>query len=180
MLFRSQISWREGLPHGDEGGGMVHNKGEVHGHGPWQERRHQSWKSHRPTRTVGRRCRSFGVGRGDVALVSSIRRSPYHQSGKSWTSFAWRCFVDCFIHGNGNDNACVIPLWRVWDSAEGAEPMCALSQGQSWLGEEKTLARPEASPSPWRDPLSRESLSRPRQAWEPLQAWRAWSLVKFF
>ena len=31
-----QISWREGLPHGDEGGGRVHDKGAVHGHGPWQ------------------------------------------------------------------------------------------------------------------------------------------------
>ena len=37
-----QISWREGLPHGDEGGGMVHNKGSILGLGPWQERRHQS------------------------------------------------------------------------------------------------------------------------------------------
>ena len=31
-----QISWREGLPHGDEGGGRVHDKGRVHGCGPWQ------------------------------------------------------------------------------------------------------------------------------------------------
>ena len=53
------------------------------------------------------------VPHGDVALISSIRRFPYHQSGKSWTSFAWRCFVDCFIHENGNDNAIVIALWRV-------------------------------------------------------------------
>ena len=37
-----QIYWREGLPHGDEGGGKVHDKGRVHGCGPWQERRHQS------------------------------------------------------------------------------------------------------------------------------------------
>ena len=37
-----QISWREGLPHSDEGGGRVHDKGGVHGRGPWQERRHQS------------------------------------------------------------------------------------------------------------------------------------------
>ena len=36
-----------------------------------------------------------------------------------------------------------------------------------------------ASTSPWRDPLSWEPLSRPRQARESLQAWRAWSLVKF-
>ena len=57
--------------------------------------------------------------------------------------------------------------------------MCALSQRQSALGEGKALVRPEASPSPWRDPFSRGSLSRPRQAREPLQAWSAWSLVKF-
>ena len=31
-----QTPWREGLPHGDEGGGRVHNKGGVHGRGPWQ------------------------------------------------------------------------------------------------------------------------------------------------
>ena len=56
-----QISWREGLPQGDEGGGRVHNKGgafldSVHG----RERRHQSWKSHRLARTVGQRRRSSG------------------------------------------------------------------------------------------------------------------------
>ena len=32
-----QISWREGLPRGDEGEGMVHDKGGVHRLGPWQE-----------------------------------------------------------------------------------------------------------------------------------------------
>ena len=137
-----QTFGREGLPHGDEGGGAVHNKGRVHhkgrahGRGPRQRSGvTKAEKGRRPTRTVGRRCRNFGVARSDVALVSSVRRSPYHQSGKSWTSFAWRCFVDCFIHGNGNDSACVIPLWRVWDSAEGAEPMCAMSRRQNALGE---------------------------------------------
>ena len=29
-----QISWREGIPHSDEGGGKVHDKGRVHGLGP--------------------------------------------------------------------------------------------------------------------------------------------------
>ena len=43
-----QISWREGLPQSDEGGGRVHDKGGVHGRGPLQGRRHQSLKSHRP------------------------------------------------------------------------------------------------------------------------------------
>ena len=82
---------------------------------------------------------------GDVALVSCIIRSPYHQSGKYWTSFAWRCFVDCFIHENGNDSAVVTALWRVRDSAEGAEPMCALSGRQSLLGGEGIPARLGAS-----------------------------------
>ena len=96
---------------------------------------------------------------GDVALVSSIRRSLYHRNGKSWTSFAWRCFVDCFIHENGNDNAVVIALWRVRDSAEDAEPMCALSRRQSWLPEEGNPARLEASPSLWLGALSRRGPS---------------------
>ena len=78
---------------------------------------------------------------GDVALVSSIRRSPYHQSGKSWTSFAWRCFVDCFIHENGNDSTGVTACWRARDSAGSAEPMCALSRRQSRLVEGKIPSR---------------------------------------
>ena len=63
-----QISWREGLPHGDEGGGQVHDKGGGHGRGPWQVRRHQSWKSHRP---AGRWAGAAGarvVPHGDVDL----------------------------------------------------------------------------------------------------------------
>ena len=112
-----------------------------------------------------------GGPHGDVVLVSSGRRPPYHQSGNPCSSFAWRCFIDCFIHENGNDNAVVITLWRVCDSAEDAEPMCALSRRQSTLGKEENLARLEASPSLWLDALSRrgsspreKSLSRPRQA----------------
>ena len=49
----------------------------------------------------------------------------------------------------------VIALWRVRVSAEGAEPMCALSRRQSWLGEERNPARLEASPSLRLDALSR-------------------------
>ena len=89
----------------------------------------------------------WGDPHGDVVLVSSGGRFPYHQSGKSWTSFAWRCFVDRFIHKNGNDNAVVIALWRVRDSAGDTEPMCALSRRQSWPGEERAPVRLEASPS---------------------------------
>ena len=100
--------------------------------------------------------------------------------------FAWCCFVDCFIHKNGNDSAGVTAPWRAHDSTEDAEPMCALSRRQSRLGEEGTLVRLEASPGLWLGVLSRgdpspreKSLARLRQAWEPLQAWRAWSLAKF-
>ena len=111
--------------------------------------------------------------------------------------FAWRCFVDSFIHRNGNDNAAVITLWRVRDSAEGAEPMCALPRRQSWLREEGSLARQKASPSlsawsleefagdihdafsrrgpsPREKPLAKKR-GTPREA---RQAWRAWSLAK--
>ena len=85
-------------------------------------------------------------------------------------SFVWRCFVDCFIHENGNDSDVVIALWRVRDSAEDAEPMCALSRRQSWLPEEGNPARLEASPSLWlgalsrRGPSSRKTLGEVRQA----------------
>ena len=114
----------------------MHNKVGVHGHGPWQERRHQSWKKPPSNRTAGRRYRSFGVAHGDVALVSSAGRSPYHQSGNSWACFAWRCFVDCFIHENGNDSTDVITLWRVWDFA-GAQSPCALCRkDRAGLGRE--------------------------------------------
>ena len=119
------------------------------------------------------------------SLERSGRWSPYHQSGNPCCSFAWRCFIDCFIHENGNDNAVVITLWRVCDSAEDAEPMCALSRRQSALGDEETLARSEASPSLWLGVLSRRGPS-PREnplaglarLGEPRQAWRAWSLAK--
>ena len=43
------------------------------------------------------------------------------------------------LSGMPPDRAGVITLCRVRDSAVDAEPMCALSQRQSWLGEEKTL-----------------------------------------
>ena len=101
--------------------------------------------------------------------------------------FAWRCFVDSFIHRNGNDNAVVIMLWCVRDSAEDAEPMCALPRRQSWLPEEGNLARLEASPSlrlgalSRRGPSPREKPSaRLARLGEPLQAWRAWSLAIIF
>ena len=121
---------------------------------------------------------------GDVALVSSIRRSPYHRNGKSWTSFAWRCFVDCFIHKNGNDTLSS-SRFGASETLQGAQSPCVLCRGdRAGLGR-KEPSRGLASPSPWSDPLSRrgpsprdKSLARPRQAWEPLQAWRAWSLAK--
>ena len=68
--------------------------------------------------------------------------------------------------------ASVITRWRARDSAADAEPMCALSGRQSWLGEEKTPTRLEASPSilgvmPSRGEVPRQGrkpLARPRKA----------------
>ena len=69
-------------------------------------------------------------------LERSGRWSPYHRNGNACSSFAWSCFVDCFIHKNGNDSSGVTARWRARDSTEDAEPMWALSRRQSWLGEE--------------------------------------------
>ena len=121
------------------------------------------------------------------------RWSPYHRNGNSCSSFAWCSLVDCFIHKSGNYGAVVTARRRARDSAEGAEPMCALLRRQSLLrGEgnparlEGTSARLEASPSllAWSSPSIRDALSRrgpsrggenPREA---RQAWRAWSLAR--
>ena len=127
------------------------------------------------------------------SLEPSGGRSPYHRNGNACFSFAWCCFVDCFIHKNGNDSAGVIALWRVRDSAEDAEPMCALSRRQS-------LLRGEGIPRGWRprralspgleslvlsrivddiwDVLSRRGPSRGKIPREAHQTQRAWSLVK--
>ena len=120
------------------------------------------------------------VPHSDVALISSIRRSPYHRNGKSCTSFAWRCFVDCFTHENGNCGAAVNMRSRARDSAEDAAPMCALSRRQSMLGEEGIPVRLEDSPSLWLDswrhprcPLEGRSLAEGKDPREALQAWRA-------
>ena len=54
-----QISWREGSPHGDEGGGRVHDKARctikqrVHGRGPWHGAASPKLKRHRPARMAG-------------------------------------------------------------------------------------------------------------------------------
>ena len=53
LVIFPQISWREGIPHGDEGGGRVHDKVRVYGRGPWQGAASPKLKSHRPARTVG-------------------------------------------------------------------------------------------------------------------------------
>ena len=64
-----QISWREGLPHGDEGGGRVHDKGRVLGRGPWQET--AAPKLEKATVQPGRWAGAVGARdapHGDVAL----------------------------------------------------------------------------------------------------------------
>ena len=154
----------------------------VHG----RERRHQSWKKPPSSQDGGPALLELWMCPTVTSpLAGSCRRFPYHQSGNPWGSFAWRGFVDCFIHENGNNSAGVIVLWRVRDSAEDAEPMCALSRRQSWLPEEGNPARLEALPSLWLDALSRRGpsprekpLARLARLGEPLQAWRAWSLAK--
>ena len=83
-----QISWREGLPHGDEEGGRVHDKGKVHGRGPWQGA--ASPKLEKPPSSQDGGLALLGlVVRPTVTspLEASDRRSPYHQSGNSWSSF---------------------------------------------------------------------------------------------
>ena len=165
-----QISWREGLPHRDEGGGRVHDKGGVPGRGPWQGRRHQSWKSHRPNGQLAGAAGVRGAPHGDVAFVSCCRRSPYHQSGKPRGAFAWRSFVDRFIHENGN---CKLSS-PLCDSAAGAEPMCVLSGRQSTLVEEEALARPRQA---W-DPLERKFLAKGPDLWRDLARHRSLSRLE--
>ena len=112
------------------------------------------------------------------SLERSGRRSPYHRNGKSCISFAWHCFVDCFIHENGNNSADITARCHALDSAEDAEPMCALSRRQSWLHEKGT-------PQGWRprrafglSPSRGEVPCRGKILGEARQAWRAWSLAK--
>ena len=150
----------------------MHDKGAVHGRGPWQGA--ASPKLEKATAQPGRwagAATARSEPHGDVALVSSVRWSPYHESGNPCSSFAWCCFVDCFIHENGNDNAVIIALWRVCDPAEDAEPMCTLSRRQSWPGEEKPPRgwRPRRAfglvPSRGEVPRRGFSLGEARQAW---------------
>ena len=62
LVLFPQIFRREGIPHGDEGGVRVHNKVGVHGHGPWQERRHQSWKKPPSNQDGGQALQEFWRG----------------------------------------------------------------------------------------------------------------------
>ena len=79
-----QISWREGLPHGDEGGGGVHDKGRVRGLGPWQET--ASLKLEKATVQPGRwagTATARSEPHGDVALGAerqAVSLSPKRQS----------------------------------------------------------------------------------------------------
>ena len=90
-------------------------------------RRHQSWKRPPSSQDGGLALPGLVVPPTVTSpSVAGGRRSLYHQSGNPCSSFARRCFVDCFIHENDNNGAGVIVLWRARDSAEDAEPMCAL------------------------------------------------------
>ena len=118
----------------------MHDKVRVHGHGPWQGA--ASPKLEKPPTSQDGGLALLGlVVRPTVTspLERSGRLSPYHQSGNPCSSFAWRRFVDCFIHGNGNDNAVVTP--------RGAQSPCALCRRDraSFVGKETREAG--ASPS---------------------------------
>ena len=126
----------------------------------------------------GPALQDFGVARSDVALVSSMRRSLYHQSGKSWTSSTWRCFIDCSIHKNGNGTLSS-SRFGASETLQGAQSPCALCRG-----DRAPLARGNPSRG-WRPrqalgviPCRGNPCRDPLQAWEPLQARRAWSLAK--
>ena len=126
----------------------MHDKGRVRGLGPWQGA--ASPKLEKPPSNQDGGLALLGLGvRPTVTspLERSGRRSLYHRNGNPCSSFAWRCFVDCFIHKNGNDSAGVTARRRARDSTDGAEPMCALSRRQSLLRGKGIPARLEASPS---------------------------------
>ena len=86
---------------------------------------------------------------GVVVPVSSGGRPPYHQSGNPCSSFPWRCFIDCFIHENGYDDAVVIALARLG--------LCGGRRAQvRSVGETK---------HPWQG-------RKPSRGWRPRQAFR--------
>ena len=107
----------------------MHNKGRVHGHGPWQGE--TSPKLEKPPSSQYGGPALLGLEMRPTVtspLECSGRWSPYHRNGNSCGSFAWRSLVDCFIHGNGNCGAVVTARRHARHSAEGAELMCALSR----------------------------------------------------
>ena len=107
-------------------------------------------------------------------LECSGRWSPYHRNGNSCSSFPWCSLAGCFIHESGNGGAVVTVRRRARDSAEGAEPMCALSRRQSLLREEgkPREAGGLAEPLAW-CPLEERSLAEGKTLGEARQAWRA-------
>ena len=92
-------------------------------------------KIHRPSWAVVGDAEVRGAAYGDVrrAVVLFIA-----EMARPGASFDWCSFVDCFIHENGNCGAVVMARRRAHDSAEGAEPMCALPWRQSLLHGEGT------------------------------------------
>ena len=133
----------------------MHDKGGVHGCGPWQGA--ASPKLEKPPSSQDGGPTLLGLGRCPTVtspLERSGRWSPYHRNGNSCSSFAWCSVIDCFIHESGNCGAVITVLWRARDSAGGAEPMCALSRRQS-------LLRGEGTPRGWRGP---------RRGWRPRRA----------
>ena len=97
-------------------------------------------KGHRPARMARWLWSARGAPHGDVAPWSVAAGClPITKEENPCCPFAWRRFVDRFIHGNGNDNA-VVTLRR-------AQSPCALCRGDraSFAGKETREAG--ASPS---------------------------------
>ena len=70
-------SWREGLPHGDEGGGRVHDKGKGHGRGSWQETASPKLEKPPSSQDGGPALQQLGVSPMVTSpLERSGRRSP--------------------------------------------------------------------------------------------------------
>ena len=86
----------------------MHDKGGVHGRGPWQGAASPKLEKPPSSQDSGPALLGLGVHPTVTSpLEWSGRRSPYHQNDNPCSSFAWRSLVDCFIHENGNCGATV-------------------------------------------------------------------------
>ena len=176
-----QISWREGIPHSDEGGGRVHDKGGVHGHGPWHERRHQSWKSHRPTRTVGRCCRSSGVTptvtSSSSAAADGLLITKVASLGPSLLGAA----LLTALYTEMATTTLASPRFVAFVTLRRTQSPCALChRDRAPLAKEETSRSGKPRQALGVMPSRGEVSCRGFSLGEALQAWSAWSLAKIF